>query len=275
MQRDAVIAIARKDLSHVTANPQVWVPMAVVPAILAVIMPTGFALAATYASTKPLSPGDEAEILRFLARIDLPSLAGHPTLTHAMLDVGMNYLLAPLFLIVPLIVSSVVSAESFAGEKERGTLESLLYTPVDLPSLFAGKVLAAFAPAIAVSLGSLLLCAVAVNAAAWPMLHRPFFPSMNWLPLVLLVIPALSFATILVNVYVSARVATFQAAYQMGGMVVLPVVLLVAGQATGVLLLSTTVVTVTGVLLVCLDVLLLRALVRNMTRARLFETQVR
>ena len=40
-----------------------------------------------------------------------------------------GYLLAPLFLIVPLMVSAVLAADAFAGEKERRTLEALLHLP--------------------------------------------------------------------------------------------------------------------------------------------------
>ena len=40
-----------------------------------------------------------------------------------------GYLLAPLFLIVPLMVSAVLAADAFAGEKERKTLEALLHLP--------------------------------------------------------------------------------------------------------------------------------------------------
>ena len=45
------------------------------------------------------------------------------------------------------MISSVVAASSFVGEKERKTLESLLYTPIDIASLFWGKLLSAFIPA--------------------------------------------------------------------------------------------------------------------------------
>ena len=41
-----------------------------------------------------------------------------------------GYLLAPLFLIVPLMVSAVLAADAFAGEKERKTLERLLHLPL-------------------------------------------------------------------------------------------------------------------------------------------------
>ena len=62
-----------------------------------------------------------------------------------------GYLLAPLFLIVPLMVSAVLAADAFAGEKERRTLESLLHLPVSDRDLFVAKLMVSFLPALAVS----------------------------------------------------------------------------------------------------------------------------
>jgi type IV secretory pathway TrbD component len=50
-------------------------------------------------------------------------------------------------------------------------------------------------------------------------------------------------------VIVSARVSTFQEAYQLGGIVVLPVVALVAAQALGVIYLSVWLVAALGLVL--------------------------
>src|SRR5690606_16747904 len=136
---------------------------------------------------------------------------------------------------------STISADSFAGEKERGTLESLLFSPVSVGDLFLAKVLASFLPATALAWGTFLLTALTITGVAWPAVGRVVFPPPNWLRLLLLVIPLLALATVFVNVFVSARVATFQAAYQRGGVVVLPVLVLVAGNVTGLLFFSTAV----------------------------------
>ncbi|MCK7526808.1 MAG: ABC transporter permease subunit [Ignavibacteriales bacterium] len=50
------------------------------------------------------------------------------------------FMLAPLFLIMPLMFSSVVGADSFVGERERKTMEALLYSPATDMELFLGKV---------------------------------------------------------------------------------------------------------------------------------------
>ncbi|HEY8345692.1 MAG TPA: ABC transporter permease subunit [Symbiobacteriaceae bacterium] len=278
MNRRAVWAIARKDIQSITGNLQVWLPMLIVPLLLGVGLPLGLVLGFRFGG-QSLWTGNTQVILEWADKLAVGELGTvWPTLTRLdqkLIYLSANYLLAPLFLIIPLMTASVISADSFAGEKERGTLETLLFAPVDMWSLFAGKVLAAFVPAVVVSLVTFLLCALSVNLAAWPLFHRIMFPQVNWLPLMLLVIPAVSLLAILANVFISARVATFQAAYQLGGTVVLPILLLVAGQVTGVLVLSAMVVTVVGLVVAAIDVLLLRQVLRHLNRNQLFASQVR
>lgn len=267
-----VKAIALKDIRAITANIQVWLPMLVVPLMLGVVLPA--VLVGGLAHLPDSALGNTRQIEEWVGKLTLPALEGM-NLRQKMAWAMANYSLAPFFLLIPLMVSSVITADGFAGEKERGTLESLLFTPVDLESLLLAKVLAAFVPSMALSWGTFLLTAISVNALGWPLFHRVFFPQWNWAPLMLLVIPAISLAAILVGVVVSLRVSTFQAAYQAGGLAVLPIVLLLVGQLSGVLLFGTGIVLAIGLVLVVLDYVGFRVLVRRLDRARLFETQVR
>ncbi|MBP2016804.1 ABC-type Na+ efflux pump permease subunit [Symbiobacterium terraclitae] len=278
MNRRAILAIARKDIQAITANLQVWLPMLIVPLILGIGLPLGLVLAFRFGA-ESLAPADVQAMLAWLDKLPAGELAAvlstMTELNQKLIYVSTNYMLAPFFLMIPLMTASVIAADSFAGEKERGTLETLLFAPVDLRSLFTGKVLASLVPAVVISLVTFLLCALSVNLAAWPLFHRVFFPQFNWLPLMLLVIPGVSLLAILINVFISARVATFQAAYQMGGTVVLPVLLLGVGQATGALVLSDLVVTLVGLVVAAIDVLLLWQVLCHMNRNQLFASQVR
>ena len=89
----------------------------------------------------------------------------------------LGYLLAPLFLVVPLMVSAVLAADAFAGEKERKTLEWLLHLPITDRDLFLAKVLGAFVPAMAVSWIGFVCFAIVVNTIGWPVMHRVFVPT--------------------------------------------------------------------------------------------------
>jgi hypothetical protein len=61
----------------------------------------------------------------------------------------------------------------------------------------------------------------------------------------------------------------------MGGVVVLPFVLLLFGQVTGVVLMSFLTVCLIGLALAAIDVVLIRLLYKRLDRNRLFESQVR
>ena len=71
----------------------------------------------------------------------------------ALIVLILVYFFAPFYLILPLMVASVIAADSFAGEKERKTLEALLYTPTTDGELFLAKMLSAWTPAVAVAWG--------------------------------------------------------------------------------------------------------------------------
>ena len=89
----------------------------------------------------------------------------------------LGYLVAPLFLIVPLMVSAVTASDTFAGEKERRTLETLLHLPVRDRDLYIAKLLGGFIPATAVSWIGFVLFAIISNIVCWPVMQRLFLPT--------------------------------------------------------------------------------------------------
>lgn len=270
----AVWAVALKDMRAIRSNLQVWLPMLIVPLVIGVLVPGGLLLAVLkFGNAQQL-----AELSALVKRLPPGRLSNELTALGSLnLQVAFvlaNYMLAPFFLLIPLMASSTISADSMAGEKERGTLESLLYSPITVTELFVGKSLAALLPALALTGGTFLLTAFTVNAVGWSEFGGAFFPTLNWAPLLLLVIPLLAVAVVFLNVFISARVRTFQAAYQIGGLVVLPAMALVVGQAAGVLLLGTSAILLIALALLLLDVVLLLLLRRFLDRPQLFESQV-
>jgi ABC-type Na+ efflux pump permease subunit len=181
----------------------------------------------------------------------------------------LMYMLAPLFLIMPLMVSSVIAADSFAGEKERKTLEALLYTPTTDRELFTAKLLGGWAAAVAIALLSFVVYAVMVNLAAWGSIGRVFFPNWMWIALVLWVTPAVAGLGLVVMVFVSARAQGFQDAYQTGGMVVLPVIFLMIGQISGAMYFSLGLVLLVGTVVWVLDLVLLWSASKRFRRGEL------
>jgi len=224
-------AIVAKDLTAVRRSKAVMLPMLLVPTLLMVVLPLVVGLAATSRAS-----GVET----FLA--DFPDEVVEPIISlpqEQQLVVLVNgYLLAPLFLIVPLMVSAVLAADAFAGEKERRTIEAMLHLPITDRQLYIGKLATAYIPALAVSWAGFAAFAIVSNAVAWPVMGRLFIPTRLWLVMIFWVAPAVAGLGLGVMVRVSARARTTQEANQLGGAVILPLIFIAVGQATGLLLVS-------------------------------------
>lgn len=262
----AMSAVVGKDLTAVRRAKGVVLPMLLVPFILLVILPFGIGLAASSVHNVDLHgvlsklPGD-------LAR---PILREPPKEQLVILVDG--YLLAPLFLIVPLMVASVLAADAFAGEKERRTLEGLLHLPISERDLFYAKVIGAWLPAVGVSWIGFVLFAVVANATGWGTVHRIFVPTKLWMVMILWLAPAVAAFGMGIMVRVSARARTAQEANQLGGAVILPLIFAAVAQSTGLLLTSLPVAIAIGALVWVLALALLGRGAARFTRDRLAST---
>ncbi len=267
-------AIITKDVTAIRRSKAVVIPMLAVPALLVVGLPFAIGLAARSAGSSDISrilenvPGDVARPI-----LDLPA-------NEQLLVLVNGYLLAHLFLIVPLMVSAVLAADAFAGEKERKTLESLLHLPVSDRELFYAKLLTAFIPAMVVSwvgfvcfavvsiVGFVCFCLVA-NTVAWPVLHRVFVPTRLWMVMILWIAPAVAALGLAVMVRVSARARTSQEANQLGGAVILPLIFVAVGQSSGLLLVPMEVSIAVGGLIWLVAIWLIRGGAQRFTRDQL------
>ena len=271
MNARTIFAIVRKDLKVVTQNKGVTLPIIMVPLILFGILPWLVVLLPSLVNIAGVSANDLSDVQGLINRMPAgfqEELAGYSG-NQVMIVFFLVYMLAPFFLIVPLIVSSVIAADSFAGEKERKTMEALLYTPTTDRELFVAKLLSGWIAAIVVALFGFVLYVITANAAGWSQMHRIFLPNTMWLVMITWVVPALPGLGLGVMVIVSARAQGFQDANQIGGMVVLPVLLLVFGQAAGVMYFNVTLVLLLGLVIWLLDGLLIWFGSRSFRRGRL------
>ena len=113
---------------------------------------------------------------------------------------------------IPMLLISTVVAQSFAGERERHTLESLLATRLSDEALLLGKVGAAVAYGWGISLGALLLSVITTNVrfrSEGPLLYTPDM-AVSIIGLTLLI----SVLAAGVGVLVSLRASTVRQAQQ-------------------------------------------------------------
>lgn len=266
----SIWAIARKDLMEVRQNKMAWGPAIALPVIFAVAMPMLFIILPQVIPPEDIER-EMGDINTLLANLPptMQTLFDGKSPEQMFVIYMAGFMFAPMLLILPLMFSSVVGSDSFVGERERKTLEALLYAPTSDMELFLGKVLAAVLPAIALSWLTHALYIVVVNAASFPLFGEIWFPLDSWWPMMFWLTPALAVLGISATVLISSRVKTFMEAYQMSGSLVLFVLALVFGQISGVLILGSGTVLVIGTLVWAVDAALIYVSVSQFKRSAL------
>ncbi len=272
MRWRVVSAVTSKDLATVMRNRGIRIPLIAAPTVILILLPIVLVTGGDILSGSPVAElSTSAESAQSFAERFAPSadaLTGRSANANFAAFV-LEVFLAPLYLLIPLMVSTVIAADSFAGERDRGTLEALLHTPTSDRELFAGKFLAAWIPAMVVSLGGFVVYSIVANVVAWPSIGEVFFPNTTWLVLAFFVTPGIAGLGLGMMVIVSSRVQSVQAAHQFGSLVVLPIVVLLIGQVSGAILLDLRVVTLMGVLVWVLAVIVLRTATTTFRREHL------
>ncbi len=137
--------------------------------------------------------------------------------------------LVPFLLMVvgffPISISLVIALESFAGERERLSLEPLLATPLTDSQLYLGKTLASLAPPLAASyLGIGVYLAGLAIQIGW-------YPSASLLAQVLLLTTAQAVVMVSGAVVVSLQTTSVRAANLLASFIIIPVSQLIIGES--------------------------------------------
>lgn len=267
-----IITIAKKDWIEVRQNKYAWMPMIIVPIIFVVIMPLMFTLVIPNINVSPQEViNSDADIQLFVDRMpqNLAQYIDFGKPMESMIIVFLGFMMAPMFLILPLITATTIAAESFAGEQERKTIEALLYTPATDADLLAGKVTAAAIPAMLITWAGFAIYTIILNVTPYRFFQRVWFPLPTWWPLIFWITPALVIMAIALTVLISARVKSFMGAYQSSAVIVFLVVLLFAGQISGVLYLSVGVEMILGAVFWIITLVLGKFAIKKFNRTAL------
>jgi ABC-2 type transport system permease protein len=174
-----------------------------------------------------------------------------------------------LLLVVPVVVPAAIAAYSVVGEREQGTLEPLLPTPLRREELLLGKAVVAFVPSVGISyLLFALVIVCAQRFAADPAVASALVQS-SQLVGEFLFAPLLAGWSIWVGIAVSARASDVRVAQQLGTVASLPPLVVVALIDLQVLTPSVTLAVAFALVLLIADVVMYRVVSAMFDRERL------
>ena len=181
----------------------------------------------------------------------------------ARIGLSMIYLL-----VIPVTVPAVLASYSVVGEREQGTLEPVLTTPIRREELLIGKGLAAFLPAVVVSYAVFGLFLAAAAAFAHPAIAAAIFSGTHVL-IQLLFTPLLAGWAIWVGIAVSTRAGDVRVAQQLSTLASLPPLVVLALVSLNVITASTGLAVGLAAGLLVFDLLAWRGVAAMFDRERL------
>ena len=268
MNWNRVKSIIGKDIREVISNKIVLIPMVVVPLLLCVIVPAVLLILAFSLDISVITGADLLKRIIPLYRIPASLSSPAEQVTYLFL----NYTFVPVFMIIPVMVSSIVAANSVVGEKERKTLETLLYTPVTNREFFTAKLLSSFIPAVIIAWISFILYFLGTNAISLGFRGILILRSWIWLPVMLLLSPAVALLGLTVTLFISIKAKTYMEAQQLSGLVVLPFLALIGIQVTGIVVFNPIYVVVLSVGILVVTYLAITRLGPRFSRERIINT---
>ena len=256
-------ALIKKDMRSVTSNKQVFTVLLIVPIVLTIALPSIFVFVISFA---PDAASDFRKLLDML-----PAPDGEYSQQQQIFSLILNQIMPSFFLIIPIMASSVMAASSFVGEKEKHTLETLLYSPLSLGQLFQSKILAGLSVGMMISYSSFAAMLLVMELEFFFLTGNLLLPAASWLAIMLLIAPAISLVAIAVTVRSSAKAQTIEEAQQRAVFLIFPILALVIGQFTGIILISAGLLWGVGIVLAALAILLVKRAAGNFTYEKLLK----
>ena len=237
MNMDNAWLVFKKDWLEIKRNWQVLLPIIILPLIFSIVFPVIIMVSANAPMQETGTQDFQSLILNLPS--DVQVQIAQMTPSQIGVYIMVLYFFAPFFLIIPIMASSVLGSDSFAGERERKTIEALLATPLSDSELFIGKILVSFIPSMIITVVSFSIFAAVVDIITFGMFNGMLLlPNVSYLVMVFGVAPVITLCSIGLTVIISSKVKGFKEAQQISVVLLLPVLGLVFAQISGLLILG-------------------------------------
>ena len=250
-------AIIKKDFGSIATNKNLMTGLIIVPLVFTVFLPIMF-ISITYFAPDQLSEFENIIEL-------LPENMVSDNLSETIIAFLLDNIMPVFFTLIPIMASSIMSASSFIGEKEKRTLETLLYSPLTLSQIFQSKVWAAFLLSMLITFSSFALMIVVVEVGVFLTLGHFIIPGLSWLFTMLAVAPAVSLLAIIFIVQGSAKSKTMEESQQRAIFLIMPLLLLILGQFTGIIMINAWYLLIVGGVAAAIAWILMKKSMRKFT----------
>ena len=256
--------IFEKDWKEIYKNKEILLPVIILPLLFAILFPIILLVIMLNIPADEMTNGLDMVLGIF------PSFEGEDAGLKMSLWFGVNLMMKPMFLFVPMVVTMVVAGDSFAGEKERKTIESLLILPISDKELILGKVFSAFIPGIIATWVSFGVFQLIVGFFTFEVFGY-FIIGLDWYLLVFLFAPLFSIFSIILMIINSSRAKDAKSAQNISVIIIFPIIALFFTQMTSVFILNDMNILILSGVMALLDLLMIYLGGKQLNRDRLIS----
>ena len=214
------IRIMKKDWKGTIRTKELFFAIILFPILFTVVMPILMMIGVLFAPLEFAESFGDINMYR-----QLLAIPEHYNIYLFGAVVMTKMMVLPMFLFVPGVMSSIISSDSFAGEKERKTMENLALLPITKTELIVGKVLTSFLPSFIITIGCFIGTGIIINLMFLQYLEGNIliFTDLGDVLVGFLLGPLLAFFNIQISVMISSRSKDLKSAQGVSGSLITPV----------------------------------------------------
>ncbi len=240
-----------KDFKDFTKSKYVLISIILLPIVLGVLVPFQVLL---YSGSFKTGETFGSTFGQFMDNVLSRIVSDWSVLTdQAKALITLSYIMLIIVSMMPIIITSVIASETIAGEKERKTIESLLASPLGESEIVTAKIISSFIPSMAASFLSVISFSIVMDILLYPHVGRIFFPEIMTIIVLFVISPLITILAVELLIMISTRVSTVRDANQLGGIILIPLILIILGFLTLYLFNSVLGLILTPVVLILID----------------------
>ena len=269
MRTQIIWAIIKKDLKDVRSSTMLIGPVFIPQTATCFLLPAVFMIL-TYVLKDKLVAGLPflTESLTPLYNIPQRFSRGYEKIAY----IFANFSFIPLLALMPLQAAMVIAANSFIGEKERKTLETLLYSPVRNGEFVLAKLMTVLVPSVLLTFAECLIYYLICNGLSY-IFGGYFILIGSALFLTAFIFsPAVSFFGLTLIMLISIKAKSHAEADFISGLFVLPFASLMVAQVSALYKLTGMQIIISGIIMTLIGVLLILKAAPRFERENIIKT---
>ncbi|WMT49384.1 MAG: ABC transporter permease subunit [Thermoplasmatales archaeon] len=192
-------------------------------------------------------------VLPLLLSIGLPSLIDYLIIRKSPPVSEITELLgsfAYFFILISAFIPLYVSSYSIVGEKSEKSIEPLLAAPISDNEILLGKYIAVLLPALSAIYVAGLIFMTLTDLLTHNFIHYYYYPNWTFGAVMIVGVPLGSLYGVALGILVSSKTNNVQSSYQMGGITLIPFIILYVLGEVNIISLDD----VNNILLICLGI---------------------